>query len=134
MAEFDIDLAGVQYKPPLPPNDYTFQIVKAELRQAANPNKQTNQREWMVACELKPIEPDFNSYAVFHNWSLAPGALAVEDPIVSVKKLYEVMGIPAGSKINTEDFLTMAFVGHTKLESYNGRLNPKIEKFVKKVS
>jgi len=129
MAEFDIDLNEVKYKPPLPNAGYTFVIVKAELQQAKEPNKRTGQREWFVHCELRPLEEP--SYVVFHNWSLVAAALEVEDPVVSAKRLYEMMGAHAGSRINTEDFLSFRFVGHTKLESYNGRLNPKLEKIIK---
>lgn len=131
MAEMEINLAEVKYKPPLPPNDYTLAVTKAELRQAQNPNARTGQREWMVAVEMKPMEAEFTSYTIFHNWILTPAALEVESAVISAKKLYEVMGVPIGNKIDTNDFLMMRFVGHTKLESYNGRLNPKLEAVIK---
>jgi hypothetical protein len=131
MAEFDINLGEVQYKPPLEPGQYTFAVVKAEPMQATNPNKTSGQREWYIKCELRPLEQA--EYAVFHNWSLSNAALQVEDPVVSLKKLYEVMGWPVGSKINTDDLLQFRFSGMTKLEPFNGRLNPKLEKILGKV-
>lgn len=126
MAEFDIDLGEVKYKPPLRPSDYTFAVIKASLEQAKEPNKRSGVREWMIRCELKPLEAD--GYVVFHNWSLSQAALEVEDPAISVKKLYEVMGAPIGAKINTDDFLTFRFTGTTKLEEYNGKQNARLER------
>lgn len=132
MAEFDINLGEVEYKPPLAAGDYTFAVIKASPEQAKEPNKRTGVQEWYVKCELKPLEaPD---YTVFHNWSLSTAALQVEDPVVSLKKLFEVMGAPVGSRLNTDDLLTFRFVGHTKLDSFNGRLNPKLEKIISKAS
>lgn len=125
MAEFDIDLNEVQYKPPLQPGDYTFAVIKASPEQAKEPNKRTGEREWYIKTELKPLEVE--GYIVFHNWSLSQAALQVENPVVSLKKLYEVMGVPIGPKINTDDLLSFRFVGRTKLESFNGRLSPKLE-------
>ena len=132
MAEFDINLGEVQYKPPLEPGQYTFAVVKAAPEQAKNPNQKTGQREWYIKCELRPLEaPD---YVVYHNWSLSPAALQIEDPAVSLKKLYETMDWPVGSKINTDDLLQFRFIGLTKLEPFNGRLNPKLEKVLGKVA
>lgn len=131
MAEFDINLQEVNYKPPLANATYTFAVIKAAPEQAKEPNKRSGEREWYIKCELKPLEaPD---YTVFHNWSLSMAALQVEDAHVSLKKLYEIMGCPVGQKINTDDLLSFRFTGITKLESYNGRLNPKLEKVVGKV-
>lgn len=132
MAEFDINLGEVQYKPPLEPGQYTFAVVKAEPEQAKNPNPKTGQREWYIKTELRPLEkPD---YTVFHNWSLSNAALQIEDPVASLKKLYEVMEWPVGPKIDTNDLLQFRFTGMTKLEAFNGRLNPKLEKILGKVS
>lgn len=132
MAEFDINLGEVQYKPPLTPGQYTFAVIKAEPEQAKNPNQKTGQREWYIKCELQPLEAQ--GYLVYHNWSLSNAALQVEDSVVSLKKLYEDMGWPVGSKINTDDILQFRFVGLTKLEPFNGRLNPKLEKILSKAS
>ena len=131
MAEFDINLGEVQYKPPLPVGQYTFAIIKAAPEQAKEPNKRSGEREWYIKCELKPLEAQ--DYVVFHNWSLSMAALQVEDAAVSLKKLYDLMGYPVGSKINTDDLLQFRFVGQTKLETFNGRLNPKLEKVLSKV-
>ena len=129
MAEVEVNLAEVKYKPPLPNGDYTFVLVKPPtIEQAKEVNKRTGQREWYVHCELRPLESEWNSYTVFHNWSLSPGALEMEDAAISIKKLYEVMGVEPGVKLNTDDMLSFRFAGHTKLESYNGRLNPRLEK------
>ena len=132
MAEFDINLGEVQYKPPLPVGQYTFAIIKAAPEQAKEPNKRSGEREWYIKCELKPLEAQ--DYVVFHNWSLSMAALQVEDAAVSLKKLYDLMGYPVGSKINTDDLLQFRFVGQTKLETFNGRLNPKLEKVLSKVN
>lgn len=124
MAEFDINLNEVQFKPPLRPSDYTFAVISASLEQAREPNKRSGVREWMVRCELKPLEAD--GYTVLHNWSLSQAALEVEDPSISIKKLYEVMGAAIGSKINTDDFLGFRFTGTTKLEEYNGKQQARL--------
>jgi hypothetical protein len=130
MADFDINLGEVQYKPPLAASNYTFTVSKAEVEQAKEPNKRTGQREWYIKCELKPLEaPD---YIVYHNWSLSMAALQVQDAVVSLKALYEVMGAVAGSRINTNDLLLFKFVGATRLDSFQGRLNPKLDKIIQK--
>lgn len=131
MAEFDIDLNEVQFKPPLPVGDYTFAVIKATPEQAKEPNKTSGVREWYIKAELKPLEVE--GYVVFHMWSLSNAALQVENPVVSLKKLYEVMGVEVGPKINTDDLLSFRFVGHTKIETYNGRINPKLESISGKV-
>jgi len=126
MPEFDVNLEEVKYKPPLEAGDYTFQVVKATIEQAKEPNKRSGQREWYIAAELKPIEqPD---YVVFHNWSLSQAALSIEDPTISLKKLYEIAHWPIGAKINSDDLLSFRIIGHTKLDSFNGRLSPKLER------
>lgn len=126
MPEFDINLSEVTYKPPLQPGDYTFLVLKTSIEQAKEPNKRTGEREWYIKAELKPVE--VNGYVVFHNWSLSAAALQVEDPTVSIKKLYEVANWPIGAKINSDDLLSFRIVAKTKLDSFNGRLNPKLEK------
>lgn len=131
MPELEINLGEVKYKPPLPEADYTFSIVKTSVEQAKEANKRTGNREFYVKCELRPLESEWQSYTVFHNWSLSPGALEIEDAAVSLKKLYEVMGVVVGPKLNTSDMESFRFIGHTKLESYNGRLQPKLDKFIK---
>lgn len=125
MAEFNVDLSEVKYKPPLPVGDYTFAVIKASVEQAKEPNKRTGEREWMIKAELKPLEME--GYVVFHIWSLSQAALEVENPAISLKKLYEVANWPIGQKINSDDLLQFRISGHTKLESFNGRLNPKLE-------
>lgn len=132
MPEIDVDLNEVKYKPPLPNNDYTFSLAKPPtVEQSKSENKRTGQREFYVHCELRPLESEWSSYTVFHNWSLSPGALEMDDAAISLKKLYEVMGVVVGPKLNTDEMLNFRFVGHTKLESYNGRLNPRLEKVIK---
>jgi hypothetical protein len=125
MAEFDINLGEVKFKPPLTPGDYTFAILKASVEQAKEPNKRSGEREWMIKAELKPLEVE--GYVVFHIWSLSQAALEVENPAISLKKLYQLANWPVGDKINSDDLLSFKIVGHTKLESFNGRLNPKLE-------
>lgn len=132
MAEFDINMNEVNYKPPLDPGQYTFVIVKAEPAQAKNVNARSGVREWYIGCELKPLEkPD---YTVFHNWSLSNQAIATEDAVISLKKLYEVMNFPAGTKVNTNDLLQFKFAATTKLEEYNGRLSPRLDKILEAVN
>ena len=128
MPEFDVDLNEVKYKPPLTPADYTFIVIATSVEQAKEPNKRSGQREWMVRAELKPLEVE--GYKVFHIWSLSTAALEVEDPVISLKKLYELAKWPIGSKINSDDLLQFKISGHTRLESFNGRLNPKLDKIL----
>lgn len=128
MPEFDIDLEAVKFKPPLSPNDYTFAVIKTSIEQAEKPNKRTGNREFMIKAELKPLEAD--GYIVFHIWSLTQAALEVENAVVSVKKLYELANWPIGAKINSDDLLGFKIIAHTKLESYNGMLSPKLDKII----
>lgn len=130
MAEFGINLNEVEYKPPLPVAEYTFAIISASPEQAKEPNKKSGEREWYIKCELKPLEVE--GYVVFHMWSLSNAALQVENPVVSLKKMYEVMGAEVGSKINTDDLLAFRFVARTKHETYNGRINPKLDAILSK--
>ena len=132
MPDFDINLQEVQYKPPLPPGTYTFQCIKTSIEQAKEPNKTSGQREWYIKAELKPVEAE--GYVVFHMWSLSNAALSVEDPTISLKKLYEEAKWPVGPKINSDDLLSFTLVANTKLDTYNGRLNPKIEKVLSVVA
>ena len=133
MVQFNINLNEVSFKPPLPDGEYTFAIIKAELQQARNANKRSGQREWYVHCELKPMEPEWNTYVVFHNWNLSRAAIEVEDPAISIKKLYEIMGEVPESSIDLNTFLSFRFIGNTGLEEYNGRPNPKLRIVIKKV-
>jgi hypothetical protein len=128
-----VNLDEVVEKPPLPNDDYTFVIRKSELRQAKNPNKNTGQKEWMVFCELVPQEkPD---YVVFHNWVLSPGALESSDAPMSIKKFFSIVGFQWNSDgtFNTEDIVNLRFIGHTTLENWNGKLNPKLSAVIKGV-
>src|SRR5258706_14623269 len=126
MPEIDVNLEEVQYKPPLESADYTFQVIKTSIEQAKEPNKRSGQREWYIAAELRPLEKP--EYTVFHNWSLSQAALSIEDPTISLKKLYEIAKWPIGTKINSDDLLSFRIAGHTKLESFNGRLTPRLER------
>ena len=128
-----IDLNAVVEKPPLENGDYTFSIKKAELRQAKNPNKNTGQKEWMVYAELIPQErPD---YTVFHNWVLSPGALESSQATMSIKKFFLTVGFQwdANGRFQTEEMALIRFVGHTSLENYNGRMNPKLDAVIRGV-
>lgn len=135
MAEFDINMDEVKFKPPLPVGAYTFIVSKANIQQANKPNAKTGNKEWYIAAELKPQEEP--TYTVFHIWSLSTAALEVENAVVSLKAMYAFMGTPVGQRVNTDDLLNWKFVAQTKLEegkdssgNATGRLNPKLEKII----
>jgi hypothetical protein len=136
----DVNLNEVVERPPLPNRDWTFTIVKAVPMEASKENKRTGRKEWYIHCELKPLEPEAQSAqgggTVFHNWSLSPGALEASDATMSVKKFFELVEFPWGpnGKFNTDDMLNIRFVGTTELETYNGRMNPKLKKVIGKAA
>lgn len=122
MPNVGINLEEVVEKPRLPAGQpFTFQILKAELGLAKNPNKNTGKQEAKIGCELLPMDPGWEDRKVYHTWSLAPGALSSDDPVMSVKKFFQVIGFkwnPDGS-FNTEDMQVMKFVGECKYEEGN---------------
>ena len=128
----DINLNEVVVKPPLPDARYALAIVKADLRQAAQPNKNTGQREWGVNCELRPLNAPRTDYIVYKTWSLAPGALESSEPEWSIKKFFELVHFQWGSdgKFRTEDMTTLVIDADVKqiMNPVNGRLNPQIIK------
>lgn len=122
----DIDLNAVVEKPRLPADKpFTFQFIKAQLDIAKQPNKNSGVREPVIKCELSPCEPEWSDRRVWHNFSLAIGALQSDDACMSIKKFFTVVGHPWGQdgRFSVEDLLTIRFVGTVKYKEGQGFAN-----------
>jgi hypothetical protein len=119
--EVDIDLNSVVEKPKLPADQpFTFGFKKANLEMAKQPNKK-GERNWVVKCELSPVEPDWQDRVVYHNWSLGMGGLQSDDPCFSIKKFFTIVSHTWGpdGKFVLEDLYTINFVGTVKYPKDN---------------
>jgi hypothetical protein len=110
---------------------FTFMIRQATVEMAKQPNKNTGRIEPYIKAELVPLEPDWNDYVVYHNWSLAPGALASPEPNFSIRKFFLVVDHPWGSdgRFSTEDLQSIRFIGTVKYKEGDSR--PNLDKVMK---
>jgi len=124
----DVNLDEVVEKPRLPAGQpFTFQIVEAKPGIGKEPNKKTGKREPYVNCTLSPLEPEWNDRKVYKVWSLSPGALESDDPTISIKKFFSVIGFqwsPNG-QFSTEDMQTIKFVGEINYKEGDNRAQLK---------
>ena len=128
--EFDIDLNAVEFKPPLPDNQYELAVVKCELKLGANANQRTGKREWYFGCELRPLDPEFAEYTLYHNWSTTLAAIQIDDPAASIKSMYILMG-ETDPKPSVGVISTFRFIASTKLQpNKTGRMQPNIDRIL----
>ena len=121
----DINLNDVKEKPRLPAGqDLELAIVKATPAIAKNANKHSGVREPYIACEVRPVHPDWADRIIYWNPSLAQGALESDDPVFSIKKFFLVVGhqTPTGN-FSTEDLQTIRFIGQIKYKEGENRPN-----------
>jgi hypothetical protein len=132
MPTLDINLDEVKEKPRMPADKYfTFMIKQATVEMAKQANKNTGKIEPYIKAVLSPLEADWNSYTVYHNWSLSPGALESPEPAFSIRKFFLVVGHEWGSdgKFSTEDLMTIKFIGTVKYKEGDSR--PNLDKVLK---
>lgn len=132
MPTLDINLDEVKEKPRMPADKYfTFQITQATVEMAKQPNKNTGKIEPYVKCTLQPLEPEWNDYKVYHNWSLAPGALESPEANFSIRKFFLVTEHNWGpdGRFSTEDLQTIRFIGTVRYKEGDSR--PNLDKVMK---
>ena len=122
----EVNLNEVKEKPRLPAGqDFEFVIVKANPAIAKNANKHSGVREPYIACEVRPVHPDFADKLIYWNPSLAQGALESDDPTFSIKKFFAIVGHPLNPQggFSTEDLMTIRFIGQVKYKEGESRPN-----------
>lgn len=128
----DINLNDVVEKPRLPAGQqFTFRFKSAVPAMGKKPNKRTGKIEPYIACELLPADPGWEDRLVYHNFSLAPGALESPDATFSIKKFFAVVGHPlnANGGFTTEELLTIVFIGTVKYKEDDNR--PNLDKILR---
>ena len=132
----NVNLDEVREKPPLPlgqPLTFGFKQPPT-LEQSQQPNKKTQQREWNVKCQLVPLDPQWLGsgfdYTVYHNWSLAPGALSSPEASFSIKKFFAIVGFKWNSdgSFSTEEMSMLRFVGTLKAGKAPNEAFPQLDK------
>lgn len=124
MPVVSINLNEVKERPRLPAaQDFEFSIISAVQAIAKNPNKHSGVREPYIACQLRPVNPDWSDRVIFWNPSLAVSAMESDDPVFSIKKFFIVVGFQWGSNGNfsTEDLQTIRFIGQVKYKEGDAR-------------
>ena len=131
MPTVGINLNEVVEKPKLPAGQpFTFGFVDAELGLAKKPNKNTGKQEPLIKCKRRPQEADWNERDVYHTWSLAPGALSSDDPLMSIKKYFAVVGYKWNDDgtFSTEALQLTKFIAECKYEEGNNF--PRLSKII----
>ena len=132
MTMLGVNLNEVVEKPRLPAGKpFTWGFVSVEQLIAKEPNKKTGVKEPYLKCKVSPLDPEWNDREVYHNWSLAPGALSSDEPLISIKKFFSVVGFQWNSDgtFSTEDLMTIRFIAPVKYPP--GKNFPELEQILR---